>query len=700
MRTYPELESKFQDYCSRIGSASPLIQVVNDAVDEPWVIGFVIYLLETTLNQSVQQHADLAKRLQRLRRLLIHSWNEQGRPGVKDFVLNLAALSENDAKFASQQLRTIGLAVDRAITAGQVPRELMDVAQMLLPHHTRKSGGWANLVIPEETMLLLVRRSGSASAFEVNPEYAEICTLLCHYRHERWAMTVICIAIALMGDRKSNGRERNTPKSIVTLLKKVACVLKCSFRARSLHAARELKNSDLVNFLSGAYGGPGPLTRHSQISAYLYCVDALMRLRVNCKRNEILPIDCYFLPKLAVPAGLLSKPHKTLRSDRRSSQIRGATVNYHLLRSLIIQRSAIMNYILREQKEAEEAVRNGAGPVELNIELADGSATLHFILDSYQRMYVERYSGDSRRAIPSPGGDTIITKYCGATRNGVILTETPFFVDYLARRYTRFLAQEELNGHPISDYKSSISGLITPPAASSLFVRKLSESEMLRGNPSGIYFSLEAVCAASAFGNLVIMLASGSGARIHELQQIKIEKYHYGLLENGRIWINIYGKGQKRDKALLTKHILESDIKSLWRAVIHNNGSEKGNLDIVKMQGGSAYAIPAGRLFFQWNGRALLEIDLNLLLRFAAHGTCLIDPISGQRISLTSCLFRAAYAQARKKAGHSKKAIQNALNHTEAQMTDHYLRGEASLPSLLQPPKLSDWDALIGRYVL
>lgn len=299
----------------------------------------------------------------------------------------------------------------------------------------------------------------------------------------------------------------------------------------------------------------------------------------------------------------------------------------------------------------------------------------------------------------SPECDVILTKYCGATQNGNRMTEVPFFVDYLMRRYALNLELDELNGHPISDYKMSICGLLTSPHKSSDFVRTISRDQVTKGDVSGMYFNMEAVCTAAAVGNLVIMLGTGSGARIHELQQIRVDEGYIGYTKDGRIWVKAQAKGEKRGKAELTKHILERDVTPIWLALARKY-TGRGEFGIVKMQHGTTYGLSVATYLFQWDARALRQTDLNCLLRFAAHGTQLIDPKSGQQMSLCECLFRPAYGRVRKQAGHSIRAIQRALNHNDAQMTRYYLQDADGTPPSVQLSPLNDWDALVGRHVL
>lgn len=692
------LHDKLAEHCRRIDPESQLIQCIHDARDEPWMIGVMVYLLEETTEWNRIELTNFAVKLQRICKLLRPLWIKQGKPDANGFAIHLNAFSKNDSAFLRTHLARIGGAVDRAVLTGRAPRELVNVAHMLMLHRPPESRGWANLVIPTATMLLLLRRSASPSEHEVNPEMSGVYKFLCHHRGKPWAMTIVCVAIALMGERGSDDRERNTPKSILVLIKMLTKLLECVFESRELVSVREIKNSDLVNYLKGSYGGQGEHARHRQVQAYLYCVDALARLRSVSSEHEILPVECHFLPVLNAPADLIGSPNKTLRSSRRAAQIRATTVNYHILRSLAQQRSLIMNYLLQNYRAflKEQDLSNGA--VEFNISLEDQSATLHFQIDSFQRMYAEVHKGDLRYNRVGKYEDVALIKYCGATKGGIQLEGVPYFIDYLMRRFSPAIAAEDSNGHPNSDYKSKISGLITPTFAISRFARKESLALMAEGDASKILFDLESVYAASALGTLIAMLGTGTGMRIHEIQQIRLEKDFIGTMKDDRTKIYVYEKGEKRENAVLTEHILESKITSLILDVINNHKYRQGKFSVLELEDGPAFGFSAGRYLFQWNNRTLTKIDMNVLLRFCIHGTVLRDPVTGERMSLSACLLRNAYGQARKKSGHSKLEIQHALNHSESQMTDHYLREEIQLPSLLRPPALTDWEALGGRH--
>lgn len=179
--------------------------------------------------------------------------------------------------------------------------------------------------------------------------------------------------------------------------------------------------------------------------------------------------------------------------------------------------------------------------------------------------------------------------------------------------------------------------LSTPPSFHGRIV-------FLRRKTGRHFFPHDGIYTAAIFGNLLVRIQTFTGARLGEVQQIAQngdcikELVNVGPKATPRWLLRLVPKGE----TTRADYFIDEETKNcLVEAVGYlreRNGSKK--LPVIPSQYGKT---PPDRYIFQWEGKALCQDILNVLLRFLLHGL-VFKRADGRSVHLTSHMLRHAFA--------------------------------------------------------
>lgn len=690
-----------------------LLAVLHDSCirGEPWANCLAVYALE----QNRARWPAVLQEMKLLRAIWTPIWHAQGCPAsMADF-----DLTGNWTTRSRQRLSvSVGHVLDQALTAGRVPASLQTAAQTLLPGRYLESLGWQNLnILPDDVLSLLGQRSSSIDD-TVPAEYRRLVTLLFHHRNEAWLLPMACVALALLGDVRADGRERNAPGTIVNMVKRVASILRTVCVHRPF---QELRRSGvdraLRAYLDGRYtsvDGPNSSTRAMDVTQYIACVAAQGRLLASSPQLAAT-LGSWLLPELAETLEVQKLLGAALQQQntRRSQQVDALMAQCTTLVHAVVARAQIFQQLHHVVTEAR-ATYDG-DPVPVSLPLADGSAVLEFRLVSVLQLDWEaRGEAALKRSRPAFEGQVLLEYLEAQDDQGRLLPDDPFFVALYRGWYdldsSRALIQGD-SGLVASDFWSKRQGLLNAPGKVSQFCRHHLQGALKQGRPPQTLLHPDAFCAGMAYGALIILLALESGMRIHELQQIRLEGEtdvingemslpYFGVKpEDGTIYCVVYPKGRKRDKRSPMTHILSPHLQPYWRQMVQMHDHIWPNWHNVAPEHADELGLDAGIYLFQTDSTALLQTDMRCLARAIGFGIPLTTS-AAERVSLTTHLLRYGYAHMRARLDHELTAIQAALSHQDVRMTRRYTG--AAGPQPREMPASSSiqnlWGALTFRF--
>jgi integrase len=193
------------------------------------------------------------------------------------------------------------------------------------------------------------------------------------------------------------------------------------------------------------------------------------------------------------------------------------------------------------------------------------------------------------------------------------------------------------------------------------------------------FLPYEGIYAAAHLGCLVVRMATITGSRLGEVQQIAqsadcIKKLvNVGPKGATRWLLRLVPKGQKTSRA---DYYIDEDTKNLLLSVIRfqmENCGER-SIPIVASEFGK---IPPDHYVLQWRKRAVNQGSLNTFIRFLLHGLA-FRASDGTAIQLTSHVLRHAFATELATLNVPVDIIAKILHQRDTTVTKYYSQPTAT----------------------
>jgi integrase len=189
----------------------------------------------------------------------------------------------------------------------------------------------------------------------------------------------------------------------------------------------------------------------------------------------------------------------------------------------------------------------------------------------------------------------------------------------------------------------------------------------------------EGIYAATHFGALAVRMATITGSRLGEVQQIAqsadcIKKLvNVGPKGATRWLLRLVPKGQKTSRA---DYYIDEDTKNLLLNVIRFQTERYGNrsIPIVASEFGK---MPPDHYVLQWRKRAVDQGSLNTFIRFLLHGLA-FRASDGTAIQLTSHVLRHAFATELATLNVPVDIIAKILHQRDTTVTKYYSQPTAT----------------------
>src|SRR5579864_2473616 len=193
------------------------------------------------------------------------------------------------------------------------------------------------------------------------------------------------------------------------------------------------------------------------------------------------------------------------------------------------------------------------------------------------------------------------------------------------------------------------------------------------------FFPYEGIYAAAHFGGLAVRIATITGARLGEVQQIAqsgdcIKKLtNVGPKGATRWLLRLVPKGQKTSRA---DYYIDEDTKNLLLNVIRFQMERCGDksIPIVTSEFGK---MPPDHYVLQWRKRAVDQGSLNTFIRFLLHGLA-FRANDGTAIQLTSHVLRHVFATELATLNVSVDIIAKILHQRDTTVTKYYSQPTAT----------------------
>lgn len=665
----------------------PVMDTLTDVhhAGEPWLIPLTVFTLESTPAQLKRD----PRRLGRLRIAWRRAWQLQGSPPLDQLQLTgeWAGTTDQVSSIA------IGHVLDRALVDNLIPATYSGFVRMLLPGRFLLHLGWKNLHCPAALLQLLTQRAQVTNPAVIDPRHVDLVKLLVHHNSSVWGVHLVCVAAALIGEVRQDGRARWAPNTIVNMIKRSAAVLRSLHAAQELHMGHVDPSGALEKYALGQL--PDVQGRHTStlavdVHAYLSGVASQVRMQAQHRRPAWLGPWLLPAPRRALVHLPSMRQARAEQAVRRLAQVEVIIPHVAELTALIQQRMNAFEQMHTAFVEARRTARSTGDDCAFDVRLTDGSATLKFCTVSTTR--VDRHF---RVALPEP--DVVLTEFLGAWGpDGEPLTD-PFFVSlYRAWVDPAYQARLISAGHISSDLNAHTAGLLRPSGRALEFCQRQVRSAVENGGHVATYVDMDACCAGIVYGGFALLILMFSGLRIHELQQIRVDAENVigGTdmpplhLHDGRISVQVFQKSAKNRAPV--QHVLPRELTLIWIQARALRTAAWGPEQAVEMEGGPEFGLASAHYLFQAHGQGLRQTDINRMLRAASFG---LELPSGQPVYVTAHMERHLYSKRRARRGDDPADIQHALGHTDARMTAMYAEttGGGDWPST---PSGTLWDAL------
>jgi len=593
-------------------------------------------------------------------RRLIKNWRREG----KALTLEEISVSSFDSG-TKKSIRKVGFRILKGIENHQVQGFFLRNVQRLLPDVFLGPLGWQNFspVVPPVLIQIAEKNSGS-SKNRVPDDFEAIAKYLYRNINKMYIKELFLVAAALMNEGGKE-EERNSPSSIITIIKSINMLFKYLFSDLGIRSVAELDpdvyirkylNTDLPNHSAG-----------TKLQCYRFYVDgrnAVERWRkAHPKTQRELGTWCLPAFKLPIDTTELEAQAARETASKRHGQLAALMPVYLPLLSVVHHRACVFAEISAAFDQAwlemqERAPSAAADPFPLMVVLSDGSATLQFVILAR--------SGRDRLAA--------VCEYLGATDASGQPLPLPFFA-LMQRGFYDETYRAELKQYGIlpNDCDAQTAGLLRPASDVSAFCRNEYVQARREKRTAKIYLSIDALGAAAAFGSLAVMIDYSSSIRIHEVLQIRIEPGYINVDdEEGYTTCLIYQKGDKGSKLQGTKILLEPFVTYFLRTTIIMKRKINGVFRNVHMDGGKNFRFTPGPYLFQWNNGPIYGHHLTSLIRFMAFGVTYQSP-SDEFKNLKPHDLRHGQMRAQHALGRTVKTIQRNVGHHRENMTLYYL---------------------------
>lgn len=193
------------------------------------------------------------------------------------------------------------------------------------------------------------------------------------------------------------------------------------------------------------------------------------------------------------------------------------------------------------------------------------------------------------------------------------------------------------------------------------------------------FIPYEGIYAATHFGALAVRMATITGSRLGEVQQIAqsgecIKKLVNVGPKNATRWLlRLVPKGQKTTRA---DYYVDEDTKNLLLSVIRFQMEKCGDrsIPIVASEFGK---LPPDHYVLQWRKRAADQGSLNTFIRFILHGLA-FRASDGSTIQLTSHVLRHAFATELATLNVPVDIIAKILHQRDTTVTKYYSQPTAT----------------------
>ncbi len=193
------------------------------------------------------------------------------------------------------------------------------------------------------------------------------------------------------------------------------------------------------------------------------------------------------------------------------------------------------------------------------------------------------------------------------------------------------------------------------------------------------FIPYEGIYAAAHFGGLAVRMATITGSRLGEVQQIAQSGDCIKRLSNvgpkraTRWLLRLVPKGQKTSRA---DYYVDEDTKDLLLKVIRFQMERCGDKSIPIVKGEFA-KVPPDRYVLQWRKRAVGQGALNTFIRFLLHGLA-FRASDGTAIQLTSHVLRHVFATELATLNVPVDVIAKILHQRDTTVTKYYSQPTAT----------------------
>ncbi|GAA5437634.1 hypothetical protein [Deinococcus aquaticus] len=658
--------------------------------DEPWAAALVTYVLDSDPSQWYKRRVQV----RRLRKVWSRAWEAQGRT---EHFADLDLSGDWMNPWDRNQSVRVGCALDRALQGGIAPADLLPVAQMLLPDRYLETLGWANLThLPEAVLSLLVTRSESEQG--MNPRFRDLAYWLRGQRDPWLAATCGCIAAAMMGERNAHGEERNAPKTIADTVASLAHLLR-SPEAPLLteHTVRHF----LINYTQGGNENVScsmAATRVQNLKLYLVAAGAQGRLIENEPQLEAR-LAPWLLPPVSLTLDIddLLRQAREEQRERRQRRLDALMPNILPLLTVNESRAAAFQALHAAAREAHSRFSEGAHqPLRYDVILPDCSATLSFRIATVRQLDEEARAAGIALPVRKTLLDDVLTEYVGACDASGTPLEQPFFADlhdawYDAACRERFLEA----GHRMHDFVDATYGVMKPKQGLNIRCQLHYTCARAAGRRPRILLDWSALTLGVAYGTLFFMLAFANAMRIHEIQQMRVDK-NYSHRSEGRISFQVLPKNGKRAPGKAKIHQIPDRLHSHVIRLMTLHEERWPGWPVLKPYKADAMGYQGGKYLFSTGDTCLRQ---NSLRGFARHTSAGLE-VHGMEDFFASHDLRYANALARLEKETPLPVIQAELGHHYQGTTLTYTFGQTiGTTHHLQPRgrHLTLWEALQAK---
>jgi len=658
--------------------------------DEPWAAALVTYVLDSDPSQWHKKSIQV----RRLRKEWSRAWEAQGRPA------HFAAL-DLSGDWLNRRDRTdgilVGWALDRALQGGLAPADLLSVAQMLLPDRYLETLGWANLThLPEPVLSLLVTRSESERG--MNPRFRDLAHWLCGQRDPWLAATCGCIAAAMLGETNARGEERNAPNTILGTISSLAHLLRSPDASiQTEHTIRRF----LINYVKGENENVSrslASTRIQTLRLYLVAAGAQARL-IESEPHLEVRLTLWLLPPVLLPLDIddLLRQARQEQKERRQRRLNALMPNILKLFTVNEGRAAAFQALHAAARDAQtQFVDGGNMPLRYDVTLPDRSATLSFRIATVRLLDEEARDAGLALPIRQTLLNAVLTEYLGACDASGKPLERPFFVELHDAWYDTACRERLLAaGHRMHDFSCLVHGLIRPRRGLHRRCQLHYNCARAAGQLPRTLLDMRTLSAGIAYGTLFVMLAFATAMRIHEIQQLRVEK-RYSHKSDGHISFQVLPKYGKREPKKLKVYQIPSRLHPYLIHAITLHEEQWPGWPRLSPYRADAMGYQRGQYLFSTGTRCL---DQGALIGLARHTSVGVE-VKGMKDFFASHDLRYANTLAHLDIESPISVIQAGLGHRYQGTTLTYTFGQTTGTTPYLRPNgrhLTLWEALQAR---